>query len=227
MIQLNSTSLFGPQDQSNSLLPPSASQTDDGFQTALSAALSTTLQNLGINPNNVTLSITPTVPATPAASTTSTLPAVTPFSVTPNTGTESANIAPVSTTPVNTTPDAATPTAAVTTPAASGSSDDSTQSFDDAYWAAQPPAVQALRNMEDYDQRSQLASQLSAQGYTIDVPIMVYGWDPAKVTAARESYGYTWVPSALQNPVEAAPGISVPGDVAYNPKNPPAGSIAV
>src|ERR1700689_1451168 len=80
MIQLNTTSLFGPQDQSNSLLPPSASQTNDGFQTALSAALSTTLQNFGINPNNVTLSITPAVSTTPAAQAASTLPAVTPFS---------------------------------------------------------------------------------------------------------------------------------------------------
>src|SRR6266567_8089795 len=27
------------------------------------------------------------------------------------------------------------------------------QSFDDAYWAKQPPAVQALRTIDDYDQR--------------------------------------------------------------------------
>jgi hypothetical protein len=87
--------------------------------------------------------------------------------------------------------------------------------------------VQALRNIDDYDQRSQMASELAAKGYNIDVPIMVYGWDPAKITAARESYGYTWVPSALQNPVAEAPGISTPGAKAYDPNNPPAGSIAV
>ncbi len=110
---------------------------------------------------------------------------------------------------------------------AADSSGDSTQSFDDAYWAAQPTAVQALRNMDNYDQRSQLAAQLSAQGYNIDVPIMVYGWDPAKITAARESYGYTWVPSAMQNPVAEAPGIATPGGKPYDPNNPPAGSIAV
>src|SRR5580658_6225335 len=99
MIQLNSTSLFGPQDQSNSLLPPSSSQTDDGFQTALSAALSTTLQNFGINPNNVTLSITPTAaatPATPAAQVASTLPAVTPFSAASNSGNATESTTPVS-----------------------------------------------------------------------------------------------------------------------------------
>jgi hypothetical protein len=222
MIQLNTTSLFGPQDQSNSLLPPSASQTDDGFQTALSAALSTTLQNFGINPNNVTLSITPTVSSTPAAQAASTLPAVTPFSAASNTGDATA-----STTPVSAATTSTTPTTPSTTPAASGPSDDSTEAFDNAYWAAQPPAVQALRNMDGYEERTQLASQLSAQGYTIDVPIMVYGWDPAKITAARESYGYTWVPSATQNPIAEAPGISTPGTVAYNANNPPAGSIAV
>jgi hypothetical protein len=228
MIQLNTTSLFGPQDQSNSLLPPSASQTDDGFQTALSAALSTTLQNFGINPNNVTLSITPTVSSTPAAQAAptaqvaSTLPAVTPFSAASNTGN-----ATESTTPVSDATTSTTPTTPSTTTTAGSSSDDSTEAFDNAYWAAQPPAVQALRNMDSYEERTQLASQLSAQGYTIDVPIMVYGWDPAKITAARESYGYTWVPSASQNPIAEAPGISTPGTVAYNASNPPAGSIAV
>ena len=120
-----------------------------------------------------------------------------------------------------------TTTARSVSATAADSSGDSTQSFDDAYWAAQPLAVQALRNMDDYDQRSQLAAQLSAQGYNIDVPIMVYGWDPAKITAARESYGYTWVPSAMQNPVAEAPGIATPGGKPYDPNNPPAGSIAV
>jgi hypothetical protein len=208
MIQLNTTSTSGAQDSSASLLPPPQSQAGDGFQTALSAALSSTLQKFGINPNNVTLSITPAKAA---------VSAVTPFSAAANQGSAA------STTPVVNT----TPTATGTTPAAGSSSGDSEQSFDDAYWAAQPPAVQALRNMDDYDERTQLAAKLSAQGYNIDVPIMVYGWDPAKITAARESYGYTWVPSALQQPVEEAPGISTPGATAYNANNPPAGSIAV
>ena len=208
MIQLNTTSTSGAQDSSAILLPPPQSQTGDGFQTALSAALSSTLQKFGINPNNVTLSITPAKAA---------VSAVTPFSAAANQGSAA------STTPVVNT----TPTATGTTPAAGSSSGDSEQSFDDAYWAAQPPAVQALRNMDDYDERTQLAAKLSAQGYNIDVPIMVYGWDPAKITAARESYGYTWVPSALQRPVEEAPGISTPGATAYNASNPPAGSIAV
>jgi len=202
MIQLNTTSLSASQDPSSSLLPTPQSQTGDGFQTALSAALSATLQQFGINPASVNLSITP-------AATTSTPAAVTPTAVTPFSAAAKAPPA-VSTTPTETS----------TAPAPQ-------ESFDDAYWAAQPSAVQALRNIDDYDQRSQMASQLAAKGYNIDVPIMVYGWDPAKITAARESYGYTWVPSALQNPVAEAPGISTSGTKPYDPNNPPAGSIAV
>jgi hypothetical protein len=38
--------------------------------------------------------------------------------------------------------------------------------------------------------------------------------------------GYTWVPSALQQPVEVAPGLTYAG-ASYDPSKPPAGSIAV
>jgi hypothetical protein len=101
------------------------------------------------------------------------------------------------------------------------------QSFDDAYWAGQPEAVQQLRNVEDPDQRTQMATNLANQGYSIDVPIMVWGWDPSQVTSLRQGYGYTWVPSALQNPIESAPGMNIPGMQPYDANNPPAGSITV
>jgi hypothetical protein len=105
---------------------------------------------------------------------------------------------------------------------------DPVQAFDDAYWAKQPPAVQALRNMQDPAQRTSLATQLAHEGYSIDVPIMVWGWDPSLTTSMRQADGYTWVPSALQNPIELAPGLPAMGGLAaYDPKNPPSGSIAV
>ncbi len=234
MIQLNTSSLFGNQDSSNSLLPAST-ETQDGnsFEKALTASLSSNLGKFGIANNNAAppsapaaseaASVSPLavasssvgLPSAPAASgATSAAAAVSPFaaaatSVTP----------PV--TPTPTGPDLPAP------PASNDPSGDSTQSFDDAYWAAQPAAVQQLRNIDDYTERSQMAAQLTAQGYTIDVPIMVYGWDPAKITAARESYGYTWVPSAMQTPVSEAPGISTPGGLAYDPNHAPTGSIAV
>jgi len=102
------------------------------------------------------------------------------------------------------------------------------ESFDNAYWASQPPAVQALRTMTDLDQRTDAASQLANEGYSIDVPIMVWGWDPYTTTTMRQAEGYTWVPSALQQPVEVAPGLSAFGNMgAYAANTPPSGSIAV
>jgi len=98
---------------------------------------------------------------------------------------------------------------------------------DDAYWAKQPAAIQQLREIDDRDQRLALGAQLAHQGYSIDVPIMIWGWDAGKVTAMRQSNGYTWVPSALQEPVTAAPGLTGPGIIPYDPLHPPVGSILV
>jgi len=99
--------------------------------------------------------------------------------------------------------------------------------FDQAYWASQPAAVQQLQNISDPNQRAQLATQLTEQGYKVDVPIMVWGWDPQKVTDLRQSFGYTWVPSAGQTPVQEAPGLNVYGLQPYDPTNAPANSIQV
>jgi len=96
----------------------------------------------------------------------------------------------------------------------------------DAYWAKQPPSVQALRDTPE-DQRPGLAQQLAAQGYAIDVPIMVWGWDPLVTMTVRQNMGYTWVPSALQKPVGVVPGVAFPGAPGYDPNNAPPGSIQV
>ena len=96
----------------------------------------------------------------------------------------------------------------------------------DAYWAAQPPAVQQLRNVSDFGARNVMAQNLSDQGYTIDRAIMVWGWDPLKTMATRQMYGYTWAPSWNQGNV-STPGITIGGQTAYDPNHAPAGSIAV
>lgn len=98
---------------------------------------------------------------------------------------------------------------------------------DDVYWSKQPAAVQQLREIDDTQQRHALGVQLAAAGYQIDVPIMIWGWDAAKTTAIRADAGYAWVPSATQNPVSAAPGLTGAGITPYDPKNPPANSIKV
>lgn len=102
----------------------------------------------------------------------------------------------------------------------------SESAFDQAYWASQPAAVQALQNIQDPNIREAVATELAQQGYTIDVPIMVWGWDPQLTTQLRQADGYTWVPSAEQQGVAVAPGLTQ-GGVSYDPSNPPPGSIMV
>lgn len=105
--------------------------------------------------------------------------------------------------------------------------------FDSAYWAHQAPPVAALQNMAgDFGAptpsgRTSTAMALATQGYSVDVPIMVWGWDPYLVMLSREQYGYTWVPSALSAPVQMAPGVAEAGQIPYDAANPPAGSIKV
>jgi hypothetical protein len=98
---------------------------------------------------------------------------------------------------------------------------------DDAYWAAQPPEVRQLREIDDIDQRKVLGQQLAGEGFKIDTPIMIWGWDAGKVTDMRHASGYTWVPSASQPSVTAAPGMGGGGIVPYDPFSPPPGSIMV
>lgn len=100
--------------------------------------------------------------------------------------------------------------------------------LEDARWASVPTAQQALRALQPGSgEREQLAKQLALQGYTIDVPIDVWGWVVWAVMTERQNFGYTWVPSALQPPLATTPGNDLPGLPPYDPANPPAGSIRV
>jgi len=103
-----------------------------------------------------------------------------------------------------------------------------TETEADAYWAAQPAAVQVLRGMPDDDAKEKLALSLANQGYTIDTQIMVWNWDPQMTMQVRENQGYAWVPSFGQSNVPIGPGLSMPGvPNTYSPDSPPPGSIAV
>lgn len=97
------------------------------------------------------------------------------------------------------------------------------QAFDTAYWASKAPAVVALQAVSN---DSSQAAALASQGYVIDVPIQVFHWDACLVMSQRVAQGYTWVPSALQPNIIVAPGLTYNGQ-AYDPNNPPAGSIRV
>jgi hypothetical protein len=96
-----------------------------------------------------------------------------------------------------------------------------------AYWAMQPPEVQALQNEPDPVSRVAQATKLAEQGFAIDVPIMVWGWNPLTTMQIRQADGYTWVPSGLQQPIAATPGFQVAGFANYDPNSPPPGSIKV
>jgi len=237
MIQLNNVSSASSNSAATSLTSSLDPSSLESFESALSDAVTQTLQQFGINPNSVNISIAPAsatstsaaaVTSTPATASNST--SVTPAApdlagLIPFLGTSSGSAAaPNPTAPSSSASTASQPAAqSAETP----SSENPAQSFDEAYWAQQPAAVQALQSVEDPGQRTEMAQQLATQGYTIDVPIMAWGWDPSAVTSLRQSYGYTWVPSGFQNPIQSAPGINDPGTTPYDPNNPPAGSIAV
>jgi len=124
------------------------------------------------------------------------------------------------------TADAATTTTSPTTGTTLTAAQLAQMTPDEAYWAEQPAAVQALQNMPLED-RGPAAQALAEQGYKIDVPIMVWGQDPLTTMVMRQQDGYTWVPSAMQADCPMPPGLSMPGLANYDPNNPPAGSIQV
>jgi hypothetical protein len=94
------------------------------------------------------------------------------------------------------------------------------------YWQAQPPAVRELAGLSG-DERVARAQELANQGYLIDVPIMVWGWDPYLVMKERQEVGYTWVDSMNRQGNESMPGHPFVGMTPYDPFNPPSGSIPV
>jgi hypothetical protein len=118
------------------------------------------------------------------------------------------------------------PVQQVTTPQPAPVAPEETEA--DAYWNAQPPAVQALRDMPDGEPKDRLALNLANQGYSIDTQIMVWGWDPQMTMTVRANQGYSWVPSYGQANIPVGPGLSMPDDpTMYSPGNPPAGAIQV
>jgi hypothetical protein len=232
MIHMHNTLTSGLDPSTAGITKPPVSQAKlDSFRSALSDAVSSTLERFGLDPNQVQVSVTPAsttdTPSSPSTTPPTSSPTTPPDSSTANSNYDpfaqaaheswaGTNVQPASSSKSSAN-SWATPTAAA----------DPTLAFDNAYWAQQPAAVQPLRTMPD-SERAAYAQQLASEGYKIDVPIMVWGWDPSLVTSMRQADGYTWVPSGLQNPVEMAPGLGSLGNLAaYDPKNPPPGSIAV
>lgn len=109
------------------------------------------------------------------------------------------------------------------------------EAYDNAYWPAQPNAVQALKGVSfapdpSTGQRPSvtLGQQLLAQGYQIDIPIMVWGNDPYLEMLQRKADGFDWVAAAGQTP-GGGTGQTPPGAITvtltplppFNPPPPP------
>jgi hypothetical protein len=220
-------------DSSSSGTSSSSSSSSQTLANEISQAFSQTLQQLGIDPNSIKLTINT---GSGQASGTSQNSAAT-SSVASQLGFTALVPANIVTTPTTTPASTTVATTAATTTAAAASSSSGSSSTgthwyadnaaDDAYWDAQPAAVQQLREIRNPEQRQALAETLAGEGYTIDNAIMVWGWDAGATMAERQADGYTWVPAANQAAITAAPGLTGPGITPYDPNNPPAGSIAV
>ena len=127
-------------------------------------------------------------------------------------------------------PASATPVATVAPPLAPGlrlASGKLVTNEYEAYWAAQPNAVQQLMTIDSEQLRLLRAQELADQGYLIDVPIMLWNWDPLATMTVRKNQGFTWIPSAKMEPVAVGPGLEFPGKPSYDAKNPPPGAILV
>lgn len=116
----------------------------------------------------------------------------------------------------------------IATPNANGNNPE----FDNAYWAHQDPEVRKLRTLDltsfaGLNHAAMLADSLALRGFPIDVPIMVWQWDPFKIMEQRIAYGYTWVPAARMPNTAVAPGVSQPGATPYDPNTVPPGAIKV
>lgn len=109
-----------------------------------------------------------------------------------------------------------------------GITDSVWEPFENAYWLSKMPSIQALRTMPTAGpSREQAAQALAVAGAIIDVPIMVWGWPALQTMIIRENSGYTWVPNGMQPNVPTVPNADLPGLPAYDPNNPPPGSIKV
>jgi hypothetical protein len=205
-----------PGSSSNAISAAKTSQLSSlsaqSFTALLSEAFSETLSKLGIDPSSIKF----TVQVQPSQS-----------SATSQTSATNLTSAPAVDLPKTSAPAVVPPSVTASGTATISQHWYANTPADDAYWSQQPAAVQQLRGIDNLDERKQLGEQLASEGYSIDVPVMIWGWDAEKVTAARESYGYTWVPSANQQQVTAAPGVTGGGITPYNPNQPPSGSILV
>lgn len=77
---------------------------------------------------------------------------------------------------------------------------------DAIYIASKHPDVRALFDLPSGATRDAKAQQLAQAGHILDVAIDVWNWDPVTTMGCRVQLGFSWVPSALQAPLNGAIG---------------------
>lgn len=188
----------------------SANLDSQAFENALTQALDQALANLGVTNSSVSV--------TSSTSASGQNQFVVTMGSSGSTSTAPSNPSTTTTTPATetTTPSASTSNATSAATGSSGTSstgsssssgsttpewqiEDSTAWMDaeKQYWADQPAAVQQLEYTPLAD-RASLANTLQGEGYNIDVPIMVWGWDPIKTEEIYRAYGDPYNASLLQ-----------------------------
>jgi len=156
------------------------------FQNALTQALDQALASFGVTNSGVSVS-----PSTSASGQQQ-------FVVTM--GSDSSSAAPTASAATTTTPPTTTSTSSSSSSGADWWAIESTpgwEAAEKAYWTEQPAAVQQLENAPQSEKGS-LAASLESQGYSIDVPIMVWGWDPILTNETLRAYGDPYNASLLQ-----------------------------
>lgn len=83
------------------------------------------------------------------------------------------------------------------------------------YIASKAPVVRVLFEMETGAQRDALALKLAQQGFILDDAVDVGGYDVVTTMGIRKQLGFTWVPSAMQAPLNGviATGPVPPGAI--------------
>lgn len=90
------------------------------------------------------------------------------------------------------------------------------ESFDKLWWAAQPPRVRGLKDLPVDTSRTALALELAQQGFTIFIPVCVYGWSPYGVMSCYAANGFKWVPALLQTGFTVAQNPIGPDEISQN-----------
>ncbi len=95
------------------------------------------------------------------------------------------------------------------------------EQFNDIYWAAQPPEVRALREVQASESEP-LAKKLAVRGFVIDGPIHGWKWDAYRTMWFRQEYGLANILAVGGQPIKTS--LNAADYPAFDPPKVPEGS---